>query len=58
MTMKKTYINPTINDLCAEADNILTVTSVTIGEGQKDGSEAVSRRGSFTEWEDDDDYEE
>lgn len=56
--MKKTYINPTINDLCAEADNILTVTSIVIGEGQKDGSEAVSRRGSFTEWEDDDDYEE
>ena len=56
--MKKTYINPTINDLCAEADNILTVTSVTIGEGQMEGGAAVSRRGSYSQWEDDDDYEE
>lgn len=53
--MKKAYINPNVEILLVETQPLLTESW---GEGKKDGSEAVSRRGRGRNKWDDEELEE
>lgn len=57
--MKKTYINPTINIVNVQTQQMIA-ESVGFGKGQKAGSDAASRRGRNNNvWDDEEEeYEE
>lgn len=53
--MKKTYINPETNVVLVEAQLMQTESW---GEGQRPGSEAVSRRRGYSVWDDEENLDE
>jgi len=57
--MKKTYINPTINVVKIQLQQMIAESATTagFGDGTQDGGNAASRRGSNF-WDDEDDYDE
>ena len=55
--MKKTYKNPTLMVVKIQSARLLTETS-QIGTGDYSGGGIQTRRGRFSGWEDDEDFEE